>query len=73
LSKNLGEVFGLENLEVDPEVLKENAGLIQDFFNNTSEDAGAKLQEALAGEIQAATIQDAKVDIVANVEGENAK
>ena len=73
LSKNLGEVFGLENLEVDPEVLKENAGLIQAFFNNTSEDAGKNLQEALASEIQAATIQDAKVDIVANVEGENAK
>ena len=73
LSKNLGEVFGLENLKVDPKVLKENAGLIQDFFNNTSEDAGAKLQEALASEIQAATVQDAKIDIIANVEGENAK
>ena len=69
LSKNLGEVFGLKNLKVDPEVLKENAGLIQDFFNNTSEDAGKNLQEALASEIQAATIQDAKVDIIANIEG----
>jgi hypothetical protein len=58
-------------------VLQKNEGLINDFLNNTTEDAGKKLQNVLASEIQAAQMaaqtQEAKINIVANVEGEAAQ